>query len=70
LLSATVIAPSAALADAYATAFMVMGVTKARLILARHHELQVYLIYSDENGNFKTFVSPGMNDILEENAIQ
>jgi len=70
LLSATVVAPTAGLADAYATAFMVMGVTKARLILKRHPELQAYLIYADENGNFKAFVSPGLNDMLEENSIQ
>ena len=70
LLSATVIAPSAAIADAYATSFMVMGVAKAKLILAVHPELQVYLIYSDENGDFKTFVSPGMNEMLEKNSIQ
>jgi thiamine biosynthesis lipoprotein len=70
LLSATVIAPSAAIADAYATAFMVMGVAKAKLILAVHPELQVYLIYSDGNGEYKTFVSPGMNEMLEKNSIQ
>ncbi len=70
LLSATVIAPSAGLADAYATAFMVMGVTKARLILKRHPELQAFLIYSDENGDFKAFVSSGLNDMLEKNSIQ
>lgn len=70
LLSATVVAPSAGLADAYATAFMVMGVTKARIILKRHPELQAFLIYSDESGNFRAFVSPGLNDMLEENSIQ
>ncbi len=70
LLSATVVAPSAGMADAYATAFMVMGVDKARLILHDHPELQAYLIYADENGNFKAFVSPEMNEILEENVIQ
>jgi len=70
LLSATVVAPKAGIADAYATAFMVMGVTKARLILKRHPELQAFLIYSDENGNFRAFVSPGLNDMLEENSIQ
>jgi len=70
LLSATVVAPKAGLADGYATAFMVMGVNKAKLILKHHPELQVYLIYSDENGDFKTFVSPGMNEMLEKNSIQ
>ncbi len=70
LLSATVIAPNAGLADAYATAFMVMGVDKAKLVLARHPELEVYLIYADKGGIYKAFVSPGLNDMLEENSIQ
>lgn len=47
LLSATVLAPTCALADAYATAFMVMGVEKAKKVLAKHPELQVYFIYAD-----------------------
>ena len=70
LLSATVLAPNAALADAYATAFMVMGVTKARLVLTRHPELDVYLIYADKEGSYRSFLTPGLNEILEENAIQ
>ena len=70
LLSATVVAPSAGIADAYATAFMVMGVDKARLILERHPELQAYLIYADENGDFKAFVSSELYNILEENLAQ
>ena len=70
LLSATVVAPSAALADAYATAFMVMGVTKAQLILKRHPNLDAFLIYADTDGKFRAFVSPGFNDLLEENSIQ
>jgi len=70
LLSATVVAPTAGLADGYATAFMVMGVNKAKLILKHHPELQAFLIYSDENGKFKAYVSPGLNDMLEENSIQ
>lgn len=58
LLSATVLAPSCAMADAYATAFMVVGVDEARRILARHSELGAYLIYSD-GGKTKTVTLPG-----------
>lgn len=47
LLSATVIAPSCAQADAYATAFMVMGVDSAKAILSARPELSAYLIYED-----------------------
>ena len=51
LLSATVIAPSCAVADAFATAFMVMGDEKARELLAKHKELKALLICSDNEGN-------------------
>ena len=47
LLSATVLAPTCATADAYATAFMVMGIEKAKKILERHPELRVYFIYAE-----------------------
>ena len=47
LLSATVLAPTCAKADAYATAFMVMGMEKAKKVLDRHPELQVYFIYAE-----------------------
>ncbi len=47
LLSATVIAPSCAMADAYATSFMVVGVEGAKQILEAHPELSAYLIYEE-----------------------
>ncbi len=50
ILSATVIANTCAVADAYATSFMVMGVEKAKQVLAQHPELMAYLIYSDQDG--------------------
>ena len=49
ILSATVIAPSCAIADAYATAFMVLGSDKAKEILKKHPELKAYFILSDYN---------------------
>lgn len=55
LLSATVLAPTCAEADAYATAFMVMGMKKAKAVLERNPQLKAYFIYSDEKGNFKTW---------------
>lgn len=50
LLSATVVADECAIADAYATSFMVMGVEKAKEVLKRHPEMKAYLIYADEKG--------------------
>ena len=54
LLSATVIAPDCATADAYATAFMVMGLDKAKQILEKNKSLKAYLIFADEQGKLKT----------------
>ena len=54
LLSATVFATDCTTADAYATAFMVMGKEKALQILAKSPELDAFLIY-DDNGKTKTY---------------
>lgn len=55
LLSATVLAPTCAEADAYATSFMVMGVDKAKEIIKKNGHLFVYFIYSDEMGKNKVW---------------
>lgn len=54
LLSATVLAPTCAEADAFATSFMVMGVERAKAVLRRHPELQVFFIY-DSVGEHRIF---------------
>ena len=59
ILSATVLAKQCAVADAYATAFMVMGLEKSKEILARHKDLKAYLIY-DDNGKYGIWKSPGL----------
>ena len=66
LLSATVVAKSCALADAYATAFMVMGLDKAITLLDRHSELMAYLIYSDPQGRNAVWCSPKLQKMIEE----
>lgn len=66
LLSATVVADNCAVADAYATAFMVLGVDKTlELIEKEKLLLQVYLIYNDANGNLAHSYSPGLEKYLE-----
>ena len=55
LLSSTVLAPTCAMADAFATSFMVMGMEKALEVVETHPELQVYFIYTDSTGNFQTW---------------
>lgn len=55
ILSSTVIAKNCATADAYATAFMVLGLSKAQKVLKHHPELKAYFIYSDKKGNNATW---------------
>lgn len=67
LLSASVFATDCAAADAWATAFMVMGLEKAIAKLKARPELDALLIYSDEEGKVRTYVTPGIKErvILE-----
>ena len=48
LLSVTVMASTCALADAYATAFMVMGVQKAQVFVAERSDIEAHFIINDE----------------------
>lgn len=57
ILSSTVIAPTCAIADAYATSFMVLGLDSSRQVLSAHPELQAFLIYTDKQGNYKTWTN-------------
>ena len=52
LLSVTVIASDCATADAYATAFMVMGLDEAMKFLEKHPELAAHFVYY-ENGGYR-----------------
>jgi len=71
LLSASVIASDCSTADALATAFMVMGKDKTIDFLSIHSEFQAYLVYSDESGNFKTWISESLkHDISESDSNQ
>ena len=65
ILSATVIAPDCMTADAYATAFMVMGIEAAEKLSEKAPEIEYYLIYSDDgSGILKTKSSKGMKSML------
>ncbi len=66
LLSATVLAENCMTADAYATAFMVMGLEKTKDFLLKHKELETYLIYSDDQGNYQVFIT----DVLEKDILE
>ncbi len=60
ILSATIVAKSCAVADAYATAFMVLGLEGTRQVLDSHPELMAYLIYNDKEGKYAVWYSPEM----------
>ena len=66
LLSATVISDDCATADAFATAFMVMGFEQSVGFLSTEDgkTLDAFLIYS-EKGEYKFFTTKGVEDRLE-----
>jgi len=66
LLSATVLANSCTVADAYATSFMVMGLERSQHLLERHPELMAYLIYDNGNGNIAVWFSPSLHNKIAE----
>ena len=59
LLSATVVANDCMTADAYATAFMVMGVEKALEMAESNPAIEAFFIFSDEEGNLQTCQTSG-----------
>lgn len=58
VLSATVVAPDCMTADAYATAFMVLGLEKSKELLEKHPELAAMLITADTKGGLLIWHSP------------
>jgi thiamine biosynthesis lipoprotein len=61
ILSATVLCDECARADAFATAFMVMGLERAKKVLEKNPDLMVYFIY-DKNGQNDVWFSPSLKD--------
>ena len=66
LLSVSVFSKECISSDANATGILVMGLDKAKEFLAIHPELQAYLIYSDDKGNYQVYESLGLKPILVE----
>ena len=64
ILSATIVMPDCMTADAYATAFMVMGVEAGCRMAEQIPEIEYYLIYSDEEGALQIKYSTGMSSKL------
>ena len=68
LLSATVLAPSCAEADAYATAFMVLGLDSTQRLLQQRPRLQAFLIYADSLGQLATWATDSLANAMEREA--
>jgi FAD:protein FMN transferase len=64
LLSISIIADECAMADGVATGCLVMGKDKTIEFLGIHPEFEAFMVYSDENGNFKTWTSERLKSFL------
>ncbi|MBQ7349306.1 MAG: FAD:protein FMN transferase [Bacteroides sp.] len=64
ILSATVLAKDCTTADAYATAFMVMGLEKSKAFCEEHPELNAYFICTGEKDNYEIHYTPGMEKYM------
>ena len=64
ILSATVLAKDCTTADAYATAFMVMGLEKALVFCQKHPELNAYFICDGEGDSYEIHYTPGMEKYI------
>ncbi len=66
LLSATVIAPNCALADAYGTMFMAVGSEGAISLSEKLVDAEVYFIFADSEGGYREYLSEGMAAMIME----
>lgn len=67
LLSVTVFADDCTTADAWGTAFMVMGHTRAMEVVMKHPELDILIFYTGEDGSFQSFATEGIRPFLTIN---
>ncbi len=66
LLSSTVLADNCMTADAFATAFMVLGLEKGEELARIIPEIEVYFIYTGENGENRIYMSENFERHLKE----
>jgi thiamine biosynthesis lipoprotein len=65
LLSVTVLNSTAAFADAYATAFMVMGMEASIEFLKKHKDTEAYFIYQKADSIY-VYATEGFNQLIKE----
>jgi FAD:protein FMN transferase len=66
LLSATIIADNCTFADGMATACMVMGKDDAIKFITSNPQFSAYLVFSDADGNFKSWMSDELKKKIKE----
>lgn len=66
LLSSTVLANDCMTADAFATAFMVLGVEQGIEVARSTPGIEVFFVYADENGNDQIYMSEGFGEYVKE----
>lgn len=65
ILSASVVSENCMTADAYATAFMAMGLDNAKSVIKKEN-ISALLIYADANNEIKSYITEDMEDIISE----
>ena len=66
LLSASIVAQTAMDADAYATVCMVKGLEDCKEFLSGKEELEGYLVYTNDEGEWETFITEGFQQYIVE----
>lgn len=67
ILSASVFASDCTTADAWATAFMVMGHDRAVEILKQRKDLNAFLVFSTSDGKIDIYMTDGISSFIEMN---
>lgn len=65
VIGVNVIATTCTLADGYATALMAMPLNKSRQLLKNIPEIEVIIMYIDENGMLRFELTPGFNQYIK-----
>lgn len=63
LLSVSIFTKECANADGYATAMLILGLDEA-IKLAEKKKFNIYLIYCDQNGGYKQYISEGLKKMI------
>lgn len=66
ILSATVLAKNGALADGYATAFMIMPLEESKTFSQNHPELYVMLLYTDVENQMQQYLTDNFKKLIIE----